>query len=70
MRRLRTEALVNARRDGAGISLHSCACQEIEGFLTAERWSGIGCSARGITAGHERYLDAAQALILKEDRAA
>ena len=46
------------------------ACDEIEGFLTAETWSSVRCSTRGITAGHQRYLNAAEALILIEDRAA
>jgi hypothetical protein len=70
MRRLGAEAVVNARRDGARISRDSCACDESEGFLPAEPWSSTRCSTRDITARDERYLNAAEALILIEDRAA
>lgn len=50
---LRAEEAVDTCHHGADVARDRSAGYEVEGFLLAEPRSGVRCSARGVTAGHE-----------------
>lgn len=50
---LRSEETVDTCHHSSDVALDRSASYEVEGFLLAEPRSGVRCSARGVTAGHQ-----------------